>query len=163
MIWQSLVAFGGSQRGERTLFDFIHQGGHNQVQRLSIWRSNTSQISLRLDPEVSISPIYILGDFWRIWRSREGRPKLEGLVASRAGHNLSSWGGLTVHWLGSSIFSHIFLVGGLSMLGSLLLHPLGVIYLSIVLIIVSIGSPFCYYWGFVPDLQISCIQVLLTI
>jgi len=52
---------------------------------------------LRLGSKVSISPIYILGEFGRIWRLGKGGIKLEGLAASKAGLNSTSWRGLAVY------------------------------------------------------------------
>jgi hypothetical protein len=70
-------------------------------------------IILRLIPKVSSIPIYILSKSWRIWRSGEGRPKLEGLAASEVGGNSSSWRGF-----GSALIRFFYLqldllVGGL--------------------------------------------------
>ena len=97
--------------------DILHDG-HMEglvacLGREPIWRSSIAQISLRLIPEVSSSPIYILSAFWRIWRSGEGRPKLEGLAASEGGGNSSSWRGF-----GSALIRFFYLqldilVGGL--------------------------------------------------
>jgi hypothetical protein len=62
------------------------------VKGLPSWR-RTSQISLRLGSVVSISPIYISGEFGGNWSSGKGGPKLEGLAASKARRNSVSWSG----------------------------------------------------------------------
>jgi hypothetical protein len=111
---------------------------------------------------VFINPIYILGEFGGIWSSGKRGSKLEGLVASRAGHNSTSWRGFAEYSQSLLIFSLGLLAGGLWRLGSLLRQPLGGTYLCIAYYCIG-WQPILILLGLSSRLQISCIRDLLTI
>ena len=58
-------------------------GGHKPIEGLLIWRARTSPFNLILSQGGSSSPIYIPGEFWGIWSTGRGGPKLRGSAASR--------------------------------------------------------------------------------